>query len=226
MTSSTTFLKRLKHLVLSHPVFSHPLFSDLEWATSTVDALRTFTIHYYHHVLRTRLYDAAALACCPHEAIQAALASIVWDEYGGGDPVRTHPAQFRKVLRALGLDPAGAERAAAAARSSRLLAAHFGLCTRRRVLAGHGSGRASPWNGRSRSSTSPLVRGYRTIAGLRRRPPVLPGAHPDRRGPLLADGERRVTPYLEDEQVRRDILDGALRSMDARESWWRPSTAR
>ncbi|MCI0340671.1 MAG: iron-containing redox enzyme family protein, partial [Planctomycetales bacterium] len=107
--NAAAFLARLKHLVLGHPVLTHPVWADLELGYYGLPALRTFSTYYYHHVLRTRLYDAAALACCPDETIQAALASILWDEYGCGDGRRTHPEQFRRILRALSIPVAEAD---------------------------------------------------------------------------------------------------------------------
>lgn len=217
MTPSTTFLPRLKHLVLSHPVLSHPLFVDLEMGHFDVAALRTFSVHYYHHVLRTRLYDAAALACCPYEEIQAALASIVWDEYGCGDPSRTHPAQFRKVLRALGVDPEEAARAPRLPELESYTAAHFGLCRPGDFWRAMGAvGFAMEWP--IPYLYEPLVRGYRRIAGLSDDDLQFYLEHIPTDEDHSALMVNAVAPYLADEQVQHDIVDGALRSMDARET--------
>ena len=97
------FLKTIKGGMLTHPVMTHRFWSRFEKGEFTTDGLKRFSLHYYLHVLQTRLYDAMVLARTPSEAIQAALASILWDEYGRGDPEGTHPAQFRKFLRALDL---------------------------------------------------------------------------------------------------------------------------
>lgn len=51
-----------------------------------MEQLCAFALHYYQHVRRTRLYAAAVLSWTPVEEIQAALASVLWDEYGAGDP--------------------------------------------------------------------------------------------------------------------------------------------
>jgi pyrroloquinoline-quinone synthase len=213
----TTFLPRLKHLVLSHPVLSHPLFVDLEMGHFDVAALRTFSIHYYHHVLRTRLYDAAALACCPYEGIQAALASIVWDEYGCGDRSRTHPAQFRKVLRALGVDPGQAERMPRLPELDRYSAAHFGMCRQGGFWEAMGAvGFAMEWP--IPYLYEPLVRGYRRIAGLTDDDLQFYLEHIPTDEDHSSLMVRSVEPYLSDDQVQQDIVTGALRSMDAREA--------
>jgi pyrroloquinoline-quinone synthase len=98
------FLKVIKEEILSHPVMTHCFWSRFETGEFTAEGLKRFSMHYYLHVLRTRLYDAMVLARTPSEPIQAALAAILWDEYGRGDPRKTHPEQFRKLLRALGLN--------------------------------------------------------------------------------------------------------------------------
>lgn len=212
----SSFLKRLKHVVLSHPVLSHPLFQDLDMGHFGIDELRTFSVHYYHHVLRTRLYDAAALAACPHEAIQAALASIVWDEYGNGDLARTHPAQFRKVLRALGVDAAAAEGLPRLPELEAYSRAHFDLCRPDTFWRAMGAvGFAMEWP--IPYLYEPLVRGYRQIAGLDDDALQFYLEHiptDEDHSSLVVEV---VRPYLDDAAVQRDILEGALASMDARE---------
>ncbi|MBI5197125.1 MAG: iron-containing redox enzyme family protein [Nitrospirae bacterium] len=97
------FIKGMKVEVLRHPVMSHPFWGRFEKGACTREGLRRFALHYYLQVLRARLYDARVLSRTPSETIQAALARIIWNEYGCGNPEKTHPAQFRKLLKALGL---------------------------------------------------------------------------------------------------------------------------
>lgn len=102
MTGSE-FLAAAKTEVLGHRVMTHPFWDRFEAGGFSRDGLRRFALHYYAHVLRTRLYDAMVLAQAPSEALQAALASILWDEYGRGDASKTHPEQFRLFLKGVGL---------------------------------------------------------------------------------------------------------------------------
>jgi pyrroloquinoline-quinone synthase len=212
----TAFLDRLKHLVLGHPVLRHPLWTDLELGYYDREALRLFTIHYYHHVLRTRLYDAAALAVCPDERIQAALASIVWDEYGAGDPRRTHPEQFRRVLRALGIDPAAADRAARLPELEEYSRIHYGLCAPGTFWDAMGAvGFAMEWP--IPYLYEPVVRGYRRIAGLTDTDLEFFLEHiptDETHGSLMVDCLR---PHLDREEVQQALIRGAIRSLDARE---------
>jgi pyrroloquinoline-quinone synthase len=214
--NSNDFLGVLKHRVLGHPVLVHPLWADLELGYYDVESLRTFTLHYYHHVLRTRLYDAAALAACPDERIQAALAGIVWDEYGHGDLDRTHPAQFRKVLRALEMDPAKAEREPRLPELEAYSKVHFGMCKPETFWEAFGAvGFAMEWP--IPYLYEPIVRGYRRIAGLSDDDLVFYLEHiptdEDHGAAMVAC----LQPYLDDAGVRRAVIDGAMKSMDARE---------
>ena len=210
------FLGRLKHLVLGHPVLQHPVWTDLEMGHYDREALRVFTVHYYHHVLRTRLYDAAALAACPDERIQAALASIVWDEYGAGDPTRTHPEQFRRVLRALGIDAAAADRAPRLPELEDYSRIHFGMCRPETFWEAMGAvGFAMEWP--IPYLYEPLVRGYRRIAGLTDPDLEFFLEHiptDETHGSLMVGC---LEPYLADERIQKALVSGAMRSMDARE---------
>lgn len=211
-----SFLQRLKHLVLGHPVLRHPLWADLELGYYDRAALRTFSIYYYHHVLRTRLYDAAALACCPDERIQAALASILWDEYGGGDIQRTHPAQFRKVLHALGIDVEEAERTHRLPELEEYSRAHFGMCMPATFWKAMGAvGFAMEWP--IPHLYEPIVRGYRRIAGLTDDDLRFYLEHIPTDEDHASLVVTSLAPYLDDPVVQDDLTEGALLSMDVRE---------
>lgn len=214
--NASTFLRRLKHAILSHPVLSHPLWSEIEMGYADREGLRAFSTHYYHHVLRTRLYDAAALACCPIEKMQAALASILWDEYGNGDLKRTHPAQFRKILRALDLDVAEVERMPRLPALEEYSRIHFGLCRPETFWQALGAvGFAMEWP--IPYMYEPLLRGYRRIAGLPDEDLEFFLEHiptDEDHGALVVE---TLLPYLDDAEVQAQVYSGALHSMDARE---------
>jgi pyrroloquinoline-quinone synthase len=216
MTPSDAFLGRLKHLVLGHPVLRHPLWTDLELGYYDREALKRFSVHYYHHVLRTRLYDAAALAACPDERIQAALASVLWDEYGAGDSARTHPEQFRRVLRALEIDVAAADRAPRLPELEAYSRIHFGLCRPASFWEAMGAvGFAMEWP--IPYLYEPIVRGYRRIAGLTDGDLTFFLEHiptDEAHGSLMVES---IRPHLGDEAVRDALVRGAMASMDARE---------
>ena len=100
---ASSFFKKIKSEIQAHPVMFHPFWERFSGGTADREGICRFSIQYYFHVLQTRLYDAMVLSRTPNEQIQAALASILWDEYGQGDATQTHPAQFRRLLSALSL---------------------------------------------------------------------------------------------------------------------------
>lgn len=216
MTNATAFLARLKHLVLGHPVLTDPIWTDLELGYFSRTELRTFSVHYYHHVLRTRLYDAAALAVCPDESMQAALASILWDEYGCGNPTRTHPEQFRKVLRALDIDVHDADAAERLPELEDYSRIHFGLCRPETFWRAMGAvGFAMEWP--IPYLYGPVIRGYRRIAGLSDDDLEFFLEHIPTDESHASLVMTSLAPYLGQTEIQDDLVAGALESMDARE---------
>ncbi len=129
MREILAFISDLKREVLEHPVMTHPFWERFREGGLTSKQLQVFSLNYYQHVQRTRLYDAAVLARTPFEGIQAALASILWDEYGEGDMEQTHPAQFRRLLHALQLSEADWKQVSELPELQIYTDIHFRLCT-------------------------------------------------------------------------------------------------
>ncbi|WMP16676.1 TenA family transcriptional regulator [Thiothrix lacustris] len=99
--NAPVFLQELKERVNQHPFLRHPFLHQFSTQALTFEQARTFALLYYPHILRTRLYQANALGVTPDERIQAVLADILYDEYGNGDPSKSHMEVYRKLLRAL-----------------------------------------------------------------------------------------------------------------------------
>src|SRR3954468_15589165 len=96
------FMRELETEILNHPFLSHPFVHRMSAPECvTREQARRFALLYYPHIFRTRLYQANALGICPDERIQFVLAQIVYDEYGNGNVSHTHPAVYRKFMRAL-----------------------------------------------------------------------------------------------------------------------------
>lgn len=99
------FLEQEKRILLLHPLFEDQFIKTLSSLENFEKArAQRFALIYYPHILRTRLYQANALGICPDEQIQAALADILYDEYGEGDIRQSHMEQYRRFMRATGLD--------------------------------------------------------------------------------------------------------------------------
>ena len=98
------FLQQLKREVIGHPALGHPFLERFGDGDAGEEGVRTFAIQYYRHVRVSRLYLAALISNCrDDEGLQLALANVLFDEYGHLNPEETHPALYRRFLRALGI---------------------------------------------------------------------------------------------------------------------------
>ena len=98
------FLQQLKRDVIGHPALRHPFLERFGDGEADEEGVRVFAIQYYRHVRVSRLYLAALISNCrDDEGLQLALAGILFDEYGHLNPDETHPALYRRFLRALGI---------------------------------------------------------------------------------------------------------------------------
>ena len=107
---------------------THPFWSRFREGRLDRAQLRSFALNYYQHVKRTRLYAAAVLSCTPIEGIQVVMTSVLWDEYGNGDPQQSHPEQFRRVLTALELTEADWDHVPELPELAIYTDVHFRLC--------------------------------------------------------------------------------------------------
>src|SRR4028118_2146633 len=95
------FLNRLKREVIGHPALTHPFLERFGDGDVGVEGVRTFAIQYYRHVGVSRLYLAALISNCGHdEALQLALAEVLFDEYGHLNPAQTRPPRSPPSFRA------------------------------------------------------------------------------------------------------------------------------
>lgn len=104
--NARVFLQELQTRIDQHPFLRHPFLQRFVAQPLTFQQARTFALLYYPHILRTRLYQANTLGITPDERIQAVFAAILHDEYGNGDPSRSHMEIYRKLLRALDISEA------------------------------------------------------------------------------------------------------------------------
>lgn len=102
---ATQFFHRLQEEVLAHPAICGGFAAQMEQAQGFDRAhAQRFALAYYAHILHTRRYQAHALAIAPDEQVQFALAQILADEYGNGNPEATHMALYRRFLHGVGCD--------------------------------------------------------------------------------------------------------------------------
>ncbi len=100
------FMEHLKARIAEHPFLRHPFLQLVSSQPLSREQARRFALLYYPHILRTRLYQACALGVTPDEGLQAVLTDILYDEYGNGNPQRSHMEIYRKFMRALDISEA------------------------------------------------------------------------------------------------------------------------
>ncbi|MEW6638542.1 MAG: iron-containing redox enzyme family protein [Actinomycetota bacterium] len=210
------FLERLKREVIGHPALTHPFLERFGDGEVDAEGVRTFAIQYYRHVRVSRLYLAALISGCrDDEGLQLALAEVLFDEYGHLDPEETHPALYRRFLRALGISEEEWEEPPTLPEIEAYIATHYDLCRHPDVRLGLGAlGPASEW------PVPPiyvrLTEGLKKAAGLDEAALEIFTSH------VTMDVEHArimmeaVAPYAGDEEGRRRVREGAMRSLDAR----------
>jgi pyrroloquinoline-quinone synthase len=214
--SPEEFLGKLKREVIGHPALRHPFLGRFGDGEAGEEGVRTFAIQYYRHVRVSRLYLAALISNCrDDEGLQLALAGILFDEYGHLNPEETHPALYRRFLRALGISEEEWEAPRTLPEIELYIDAHYALCRHPDVRLGLGAlGPASEW------PVPPIY--ARLTEGLKRSAGLPDGALEIFTSHVTMDVEHArimmeaVAPYAENEDGQSMVRKGALRSLDAR----------
>jgi pyrroloquinoline-quinone synthase len=210
------FLQQLKRDVIGHPALRHPFLERFGDGEANEEGVRVFAIQYYRHVRVSRLYLAALISNCrDDEELQLALAGILFDEYGHLNPDETHPALYRRFLRALEIGEKEWEAPRTLPEIELYIDAHYALCRNPEVRLGLGAlGPASEW------PVPPiyvrLTEGLKKSAGLADEALEIFTSH------VTMDVEHArimmeaVAPYARDEEGQGRVREGAMRSLDAR----------
>ena len=210
------FLGRLKREVIGHSALRHPFLERFGDGEADEEGVRTFGIQYYRHVRVSRLYIAALISGCREdEGLQLALAGILFDEYGHLKPEETHPALYRRFLRALGVSQEEWEEPQTLPEIELYIDAHYTLCRHPDVRLGLGAlGPASEW------PVPPiyvrLTEGLKKSAGLPDEALEIFTSHVTMDVVHARIMMEAVAPYAEDEEGQRRVREGAMRSLDAR----------
>lgn len=214
--NSEEFLGRLKREVIGHPALTHPFLERFGDGDVSPEGVRTFAIQYYRHVRVSRLYLAAVISNCrDDEGLQLALADILFDEYGHLNPEETHPALYRRFMRALDITEGEWESPRTLPETAAYISTHYELCRHPDVRYGLGAlGPASEW------PVPPiyvrLAEGLKKAAGLPDAALEIFTSHVTmdvEHARIMMDA---VAPYAEDETGQSNVREGAMRSLDAR----------
>ena len=213
---SSGFLERLKREVIGHPALTHPFLERFGDGDVGAEGVRVFAVQYYRHVRVSRLYLAALISNCGHdEALQLALAEVLFDEYGGLDPGETHPALYRRFLGALGMSEVEWEEPETLPEIRLYISAHRELSGHPDFRLGLGAlGPASEW------PVPPiyvrLAEGLKKSTGLPEAALEIFTSHVTMdvtHARIMMDA---IAPYATSEEGQRRVRKGAMRSLDAR----------
>jgi pyrroloquinoline-quinone synthase len=213
---SKEFLQRLKREVIGHPALTHPFLERFAEGSADAEGIRTFAIQYYRHVRVSRLYLAALISNCrDDEGLQLALAEVLFDEYGHLNPDETHPALYRRFLRALSIGEAEWEGPQTLPEIEMYIATHYALSGHPDFRIGLGAlGPASEWP--VPPIYARLSDGLRKAAGLPDEALEIFTSHVTMdvtHARIMMDA---IAPYAQDEEGQRRVREGAMRSLDAR----------
>ncbi len=210
------FLQVLKREVIGHPALVHPFLERFGEGDASEEGVRTFAIQYYRHVRVSRLYLAALISGCrDDERLQLALAEILFDEYGHLNPEETHPALYRRFLRALNITEDEWEAPRTLPEIELYIETHYALCRHPDIRLGLGAlGPASEW------PVPPiyvrLTEGLKRSAGLPDEALEIFTSHVTMDVTHARIMMEALAPYAGDEEGQRRVREGAMRSLDAR----------
>lgn len=213
---SSEFLESLKREVIGHPALTHPFLERFGDGEADAEGVREFAIQYYRHVRVSRLYLAAVISNCREdENLQLALAEILFDEYGHLNPDETHPALYRRFLRALDISEEEWEEPQTLPETEAYISVHYELCRNPDFRLGLGAlGPASEW------PVPPIY--VRLTEGLKKSADVTDEDLEIFTSHVTMDVTHArimmdaIAPYAQDEQGQEKVRYGALRSLDAR----------
>ena len=213
---SGEFLEKLKREVIGHPALTHPFLERFGDGEADAEGVREFAVQYYRHVRVSRLYLAALISNCrDDEKLQLALAEILFDEYGHLNPDETHPALYRRFLRALDISEEQWAAPPTLPEIEAYISVNYELCRNPDFRLGLGAlGPASEW------PVPPiyvrLTEGLKKSAGLAEDDLEIFTSHVTMDVTHARIMMEAIAPYAEDEAGQSAVREGARRSLDAR----------
>ena len=213
---SGEFLEKLKREVIGHPALTHPFLERFGDGEADAEGVREFAVQYYRHVRVSRLYLAALISNCrDDEKLQLALAEILFDEYGHLNPDETHPALYRRFLRALDISEEQWAAPPTLPEIEAYISVHYELCRHPDFRLGLGAlGPASEW------PVPPiyvrLTEGLKKSAGVAEDDLEIFTSHVTMDVTHARIMMEAIAPYAEGEAGQSAVHEGARRSLDAR----------
>ena len=161
------------------------------------------------------MYQANALGICPDETVQYVLADIIYDEYGEGDPIKTHPAVYRRFLHALDVKESEYQCAPIFPELQMYIDSMMRLSQNGPWLAAAAAvGIASEWP--IPVLYGQFLRGLRTIPGIQEADLELFSSHigiDEHHSQMMRDA---LMSHAKSAQGQKEIRDGVKANLDAR----------
>ena len=213
------FLEELETEVGKHPALRHPFLRRFAAGDLTRLQLWAFGLQHYQLVRVFTSYLEALLNTIPEPKVRDWIHRIVEDEYARPQTYEcSHPALYRRFLRALGLNEEDWERAEALLETGAFIERHLELTSLRHHAVGLGAvGPGHEWA--IPTMFTYLVEGLRKV-GIGEGPLeyfTLHVAQDLEHGKLM---RAALACYAETPENQVRIRDGALASLDARGSFW------
>lgn len=213
------FLQRLEAEVRSHPALHHPFLRRFAEGGLRRIQLWAFGLQHYQLVRVFTTYLEVLVKSIPEEEVRGWIHTVLEDEYARPQTYdRSHPALYRRFLRALGLTEADWDRAEALPETHAFITRHIELTSLRHYLVGLGAvGPGHEWA--IPTMFAYLVDGLRKV-GVEGEPLeyfTLHVAQDLEHGRLL---RQAMAHYAEAPENQQRILEGARASLDARARFW------
>ncbi len=217
------FLKQLNEEFANHPAINHPFLSKI--GTLSIDQLKTFASQFYLYVRMFPRLMGAIVYNTPDESVRLPLILNLINECGGVrnlngfDNQYTHPALFRVFTRALGIPEKELEATEPLPSTRQFIETYEHLYLQSPFLkamgaVGPGTECAVP------KMYLPILEGLRTQNHFSENDLHFFALH------LPIDQEHcdmiceALAPYLNDEENRRLVREGALEALESRKQFW------
>lgn len=98
------FFNQLEQDIIRHPALNHPFLERTSQGEMTLQRARIFGTHYYRYSQHFYRFMAATISRIPDEVTREPLLLNLFQGGGENNLERSHPALFRRFLRALGVE--------------------------------------------------------------------------------------------------------------------------
>ncbi len=127
--------KIFREIVQNHPLWKHEFLTRCQSGQLIPEEVRALSTQMYKFCKKFNRILIGIMHRCQDEAARVALAENLFEELGGGEPERTHPAIFRRFTRALGIDDDTLEATATEPETAAMIDTYFEMANRYGYLA-------------------------------------------------------------------------------------------